>query len=1520
MPRFFALVRRGLRSAACSPILTLAVIVAAFAQPLAALPAPTPHPSDPAAWAIKITLAHDGNGTATVNANQTKTTTFTAQNLGTQAVTVNFVATACSGMLEAGSCSASPATRAMNPGDVITVTATFTGGLTSGTGTLTIAAKNASTGLQLAASSVSVTVTGGGSPPTVSAAPHVGDRLDVGLCVADCFEATFGYATPAYMSRDVPRSVALQYRSGRAKPYGRVTLDVTDRQFGSATSFQLQLQNPAGANVTFTNGAQVVYFARATTGPTRVAAEFDASAVATSAGLYTAYVAAFEGTTQTGIRAVPVRIIVVNDRTSEYGAGVELVGVQHVYTGQTGGVLVTDGTGSASFFAGSCTPPVTCTFTAPAGDFSVLTTGGSTYKRTYKDGTVVTFNSTGLETSMADRFGNTTSYAWVFNGDAGRYVLSTITDPASQITSFVYRNNVNASGYKLGTLMAITTPGGRSSTFAIPASNDLQTVGDSLVGRADSLGYDTQHRLTLVKDKQLGLTSFAYAYGKTLSSVDAPSVVLATGAARPRTQVRDAYSGLYAAAAVGGGTSTSTAIPVAAVDIRAAVTDPLGRSTLFSLNRFGSPQKTYAPLAPADSAEYIDSTGQVTRTLSGTGHDVRYVWKADQLVKVVDVTAGKSDSIHYNIYAPYTLPDHMIGSSGEQWFVYDSLKTGWPLTTTIAGPWGTPGTTHFPDATGRDTAVTDPIGHRTSFAFATTGFRNRTSVRTPNGQVTSFTYDAYGRPATTTDPYGVTSSQQLDLLNRVTWSTATSGNDTTRFVYDSLGADTLVIDAKGQRYHSVRNALGWVVQQVDPANAVESFAYDSAGQVVSSASRAGRVVTFLYDAAGRATRQASAARSDAIVFSYDSAGKWVAAQSIVANAVVSTDTMFTDEPAHADTTRSWRPGAGSWRLLHTYNPSDPGLSTSVLSTPATGGTTLASTVYTYDASKRLSAIRTLADTTSFAYNTDNLLVADTLRSGLVETRAYTSSHVLSDRSYAGASLVDSMLGRWYRSDSLARLVQRGDTTHYQNFGYDATGRLNSWVKKARGLGTLSCVNTDGYGYTCSGTIDTTKLVVLPTYDAVGNPADLGATLNAGNRLRVFNGVTMTYDADGFMVRRQTSTTTDSLVWDDFGRLVKVIRTVPTSTTTSFTYDGFGHRIKKAVTGTGATTVQYVWDGDQLIAETDANGTLTQSYSYYPGVDQPRSVTVGTQTYLMSTEPDGTVNGLIRKSDKTVAAQYAYTPWGELETNVDSIGGVRVNSLRWKGLVYDKETGLYYMRARYYDPTTRRFVSEDPIGLEGGINEYVFGSGDPVNRSDPTGLDDCKWVLDPGAFVMTYDVWNGNQPVWVQPPRLMYECTEHMYEDPAARVGRPNVPSGQTTGGGQLNYHDAMKYTAVKACPAFLAKGSPLRNAAIGMGSTRNGANESAAWFRVTARGLIQRINAVLSATNSTVSSGWPPPPGVTVSGHVHPGPYNTGVYLGQGPSVGDSVWTSRTGMTELIVSQDSLFWINPGEKAYGCAR
>lgn len=285
-----------------------------------------------------------------MNANGSTYATFTATNNGTQQVTVNFVVTVCGGAVAANSCSASPTGAVMNPNDAVQVNVYFSGGPVTGSGTATLAAKNASNGATLSSAPVAVTVTPAANAPTVSLSPHVGDRIDVSQCVAHCFESVISYTTPAYVSRDVSRSLTLLHRSGRAYPHGKLALDVTDANAQSGSTFKLQLIDPNGSYVTFTNGSQSIFFARNSTGATRIAAQFNATSIPTSAKTYTAYVSTMApGGSVVGTTTASVRIIIVNEQNSPLGAGVDIVGLGKLSFNQPDGVLVTDGSGSASF-------------------------------------------------------------------------------------------------------------------------------------------------------------------------------------------------------------------------------------------------------------------------------------------------------------------------------------------------------------------------------------------------------------------------------------------------------------------------------------------------------------------------------------------------------------------------------------------------------------------------------------------------------------------------------------------------------------------------------------------------------------------------------------------------------------------------------------------------------------------------------------------------------------------------------------------------------------------------------------------------------------------------------------------------------------------------------------------------------------------------------------------------------------------------------------------------------------------
>jgi len=97
--------------------------------------------------------------------------------------------------------------------------------------------------------------------------------------------------------------------------------------------------------------------------------------------------------------------------------------------------------------------------------------------------------------------------------------------------------------------------------------------------------------------------------------------------------------------------------------------------------------------------------------------------------------------------------------------------------------------------------------------------------------------------------------------------------------------------------------------------------------------------------------------------------------------------------------------------------------------------------------------------------------------------------------------------------------------------------------------------------------------------------------------------------------------------------------------------------------------------------------------------------------------------MLTDSSAIVAWQADYDPFGKATVNDDPDGnGVHItNNIRFPGQYYDQETGLHYNWNRYYDPGIGRYLSPDPIGLDGGINLYVYVQNNPINLIDPYGF-------------------------------------------------------------------------------------------------------------------------------------------------------------------------------------------------------
>ncbi|MEX2281155.1 MAG: RHS repeat-associated core domain-containing protein [Gemmatimonadota bacterium] len=307
--------------------------------------------------------------------------------------------------------------------------------------------------------------------------------------------------------------------------------------------------------------------------------------------------------------------------------------------------------------------------------------------------------------------------------------------------------------------------------------------------------------------------------------------------------------------------------------------------------------------------------------------------------------------------------------------------------------------------------------------------------------------------------------------------------------------------------------------------------------------------------------------------------------------------------------------------------------------------------------------------------------------------------------------------------------------------YDLLGRLWTWALNADTSQMGQCGQIIETGYVCTAS-DTVELLSFAyTYDKVGNFS--GDAITAGNRaIRVatdfhVGGVpsvdTMTYDADGNLLTRKSGALSQTFHWNSLGQLDSVRTSNPAyHNTTIYRYDPFGRR---SFAIDLADTLQFLWDGDVSVAEINPDRTLAASYAYLPGQYTPHAMTRGDWSYYYLMDESNNVISLMRH-DGTIMQNYRYWPFGFPYAQAEGIK----NRFDFAGSYAEDGNALHYMRNRYYDFRTRRFISEDPIGLAGGINLYTYADNDPVNGSDPTGLQDNRrrcvrghYVEDPDAL-------------------------------------------------------------------------------------------------------------------------------------------------------------------------------------------
>lgn len=347
--------------------------------------------------------------------------------------------------------------------------------------------------------------------------------------------------------------------------------------------------------------------------------------------------------------------------------------------------------------------------------------------------------------------------------------------------------------------------------------------------------------------------------------------------------------------------------------------------------------------------------------------------------------------------------------------------------------------------------------------------------------------------------------------------------------------------------------------------------------------------------------------------------------------------------------------------------------------------------YAYDAADRLTARRPSAGsvpTQTFSYDA----------AGQLKTAAVTTTLGLNVRETYAYDL----------NGNLTQVVSTRDGT--TNYTYDALNRLTS----ANGPGLAA-----SYGYDAAGNRTTAGGVTF-TYDV------------GGRMTSASNGTTYSYDAAGNLTSKTVGTTT-TYTWDSQGRLTRI--DYPGGAFSAYTYDDDGRRTSKRMPD--GTTTYFVYDGANLMQELNALGVVIASYTY-DGLDRPVSMWRGGQTYFYVLDRLGSVIAIVNSAGAAMNT-YRYDPWGNLIASSGSVS----NRILFTGREFDSESGLYFYRARYYDPAAGRFIGRDPIGIEGGANLYAYVENNPTRDRDPSGLA-CQgfWERQQERRQITADILYG----------------------------------------------------------------------------------------------------------------------------------------------------------------------------------
>ncbi|BFG73721.1 RHS repeat-associated core domain-containing protein [Paraburkholderia terrae] len=775
-------------------------------------------------------------------------------------------------------------------------------------------------------------------------------------------------------------------------------------------------------------------------------------------------------------------------------------------------------------------------------------------------------------------------------------------------------------------------------------------------------------------------------------------------------------------------------------------TDSLGHVTVLQYNDQQWPVARIDGLGGVCTYQY-DGQGRTSAEVDPAGNTTR--WEYDE----------------YGNLLAHTLPDRSVVRTR-----YDSDHRPVAIADPEGGVWS-----QTWDGRGNLLTQLTPSGIATAFGYDARG--QMVQVADAAGQVTTLSYDALGNLASLTDALGRTTGFSHDARGNLIWREA-PGEEPTVYKWDAKdrlvacglpggrdvrceydAEDNLIRyqDESGQTTAFGYYGQGQLASRTDPDGSVTRYHYDTEEQLTGVTNPLGVTWHLKRDATGRLTEEIDY-YGQSRRYAYDPAGHLIRTTDPLGHALsVACDAMGRitrrrvereggQEEQYAYNRRGQlteaRNACSTVRRMYDV---DGRLTTETQQQPQTVGTL----EYAYDAAGRLQTqrreLKHLADEVcsqqTVTYGYDAAGQVQSVQIDAQEPMRFT--HDMAGR--LSHTHFSAALGHRYEYDRAGRLSRHVTvrTDHHDEqtgYAYDASGNL-----VAR---TDSRLGEDGYRYDPLGRIvahtDPAGRLRHFVHDLHGDRFRAHAD-GQGRVLRHEDGELWRMDVAGQLVERQSRTAgVQRLEWDEFGRLACFENTH--NECWRYQYDALGRRVGKAAAevrrqvegvrhGKHGARTWFLWDGDvfagELRREPDQAGVATDAgrfYVYHPDSFEPLAMQVVEQScdtgvaaaevglYYYQNDPNGAPVRL-RTGDGRIVWEAHYGVTGK----VDHVKTCLIDQpVRLQGQYHDEESNLHYNRHRYYDPNTGYFISQDPIGLEGGLNPYEFAPN-VFGWIDPWGL-------------------------------------------------------------------------------------------------------------------------------------------------------------------------------------------------------